>query len=170
MFFLDSVTVLGGLQNVPLPVALLVLGLGTFVVLISVVGLTKFRASKTWLWTTGQITSAEMEKRLSRGRSRSVTYHAAIVYDYSVQGTKYSGHRVAFGEYGSSNPNHAREILNRYPLGRQVDVYYNPSKPQDSVLERRLGRAVYIGLLVGAAVFALGLLLTIKYFQPQNGA
>jgi hypothetical protein len=170
MFLSGSVTVLGGLQAVPLPVALLVLGLGVFVVLISVVGLTKFRASKTWLWTTGEITSAEMEKHVGHGRSRSVSYHAAIVYDYSVQGTKYSGHRVAFGEYGTGNPNHARQILNCYPLGKQVDVYYNPSKPEDSVLERRLGCAVYIGLLVGAAVFVLGLLLTIKCFQRQNGA
>lgn len=169
MFLLGSVTVSGGLQAVPLPVALLVLGLGAFVVLISVVGLYKFRASKTWLWTTGEITSAEMEKHVSQGRSRSVTYHAAIVYDYSVQGTKYSGHRVAFGEYGTSNPNHARQILNYYPVGKQVNVHYNPSKPEDSVLERRLGSAVYIGLLVGAAVFVLGLLLTIRCFQGQNG-
>lgn len=70
----------------------------------------------------------------------------------------------------SSNPNHARQILNRYPLGKQVDVYYNPSKPQDSVLERRLGCAVYVGLLVGPAVLVLGLLLTIKCFQNPNAA
>ena len=165
MFALSSVMVVGALHNVPLPVALLVLGLGTLIVVISVVSLYKFRASKTWLWASGEITSAEMEKRVSRGRSRTVTYHAAIVYDYSVDDTKYSGSKVAFGEYGTSNPNHARQILNRYPIGKQVQVYYNPSKPEDSVLERRLSPAVYIGLLAGAAVFALGLLLTVRCFQ-----
>jgi len=155
----------GTLRDVPLAVALAVLALGALVLVISIVRLYKFRASKTWLWTTGEITSCEMETKSRAGRGRSIAYHAAIVYDYLVRGTRYSGKRICFGDYGSSNPNHARQILNRYPAGQQVSVYYNSSKPEDSVLERSLSWTVYLTLMVGAAVFALGVLLTLKHFQ-----
>jgi len=165
MFSSGILTIAGTLNDVPLPVALLVTGLGTLFLAISIVRLYKFSTSKTWLSTTGEIISSEMETKRG-GRGRSVTYHAALVYDYSVEGTKYSGSRICFGDYGSSNPNHARQILNRYPAGKQVNVYYNPSKPEDSVLERRLSWTVYLALIVGSAVSALGILLTIRCFRP----
>jgi hypothetical protein len=157
-------TIMGALNEVPLPIALAVLALGTLVLAISLIRVYKFRASKTWISTTGKIISSEMETRRG-GRRRSITYHAAIVYDYSVEGTKYSGNRICFGDYGSSDANHARQILNRYPAGMQVSVYYNPSKPKDAVLERRLSWTVYLALIVGFAVSALGILLAIRYFQ-----
>jgi hypothetical protein len=163
MSSLNILTIAGALNDVPLPVALCVTGLGMLILAISIVRLYKFSISRTWLSTIGRITSSEMEtRRVARGRS--VTYHAAIVYDYSVEGTKYAGKRISFGDYGSGNPNHARQILNRYPVGKQISVYYNPSKPEDSVLERRLSWTIYLTLIVGAAVSALGLVLTVRHF------
>lgn len=158
--------VIGALGNVPLPIALIIVGFGILVLFISIGNLYKVKASKTWLSTTGNIISSEMETKINRARRRrTVTYNAAVAYDYLAEGIKYSGNKVRFGGYGSSNANRERQILNRYPVGKQVTVYYNPSKPEDSVLERRLASTVYIALVAGCVLLALGLLLTVKYFK-----
>ena len=67
--------------------------------------------------------------------SDSSTYHAEILYSFTVDGEPRSGNRIAFGDYGSSNPSHAQEIVNRYPVGKAVRVSYLPGQPDVCLLE-----------------------------------
>jgi hypothetical protein len=59
---------------------------------------------------------------------------ANIVYEYSVRGESLSNNRVSIdedrGNFGIA------EIIARYPVGRDVAVYYNPRHPREAVLER----------------------------------
>ncbi len=114
-------------------------------------------ASRSWPTVRGKISVSEMGVHSDE---KNTTYSADVVYDYTVHGTQYTGSRVAFGLISTSSTSRARRILNRYPRGKEVVVYYDSSDPEESVLEPGIHGATWflpgIGLLftvVGAAVF-----------------
>lgn len=112
--------------------------------------------SATWPSVEGRVVESEvLRKRDSEG---SVTYHAEVFYEYRVAGMTYNGNRVAFGDYGSSDPGHARGIVNRYPADRRVDVHFHPGDPAEAVLETgRQGQAWFLPLF-GSVFLAAGVL------------
>jgi hypothetical protein len=57
------------------------------------------------------------------------------MYDFTVNAAAFNGNRVAFGDYGSSISSHAQDIVNRYPKGKAVTVYYDPKNPHVCLLE-----------------------------------
>jgi hypothetical protein len=120
--------------------------------------LTKAAQSDDWPTAEGQIVSSEVRtsRNSSSGKNGSSgpSYRADISYRYSVNGASYTGDRVAYGDYGSGNPSHAREIVDRYPAGRDVKVYHDPEKPAECVLEPGTKPQAFILPTVGA-VFAL---------------
>ena len=90
------------------------------------------RDSENWPSTQGQIVNSAV--RVSSDED-GTTYHADVTFDYVVNDHRYTGDEVSFGQYGSSNRNHAREIVARYASGTGVLVYYNPEQSQTAVLE-----------------------------------
>jgi hypothetical protein len=95
--------------------------------------LQRAQASATWPTVQGLVKNSSVEYHSDdKGGG---TYHAEVWYTFTVNGTTFSGNRVAFGDYGSSNPSHAQSIVNRYPKGKLVAVYHNPEKPEVCVLE-----------------------------------
>ena len=91
--------------------------------------------SQHWPQTNGVIRSATMSVNGGLARYHKTYYAAKIAYDYQVGGVAYSSTKVSFGDYGDDNPNHARTILNYYPEGSQVSVFYKPNDPSVAVLE-----------------------------------
>ena len=76
--------------------------------------------SKSWPTVQGKIISSSVDsKRSDKG---GTTYHAEVIYEYKVGGQTQSSHDVAFGGYGSSDPSHARSIVNKYPAGSDITV------------------------------------------------
>ena len=55
-------------------------------------------------------------------------------YQYTVDGRRYVGFRVAFSGYGVSRQAMAR-LIEPYPAGRPVRVYYDPARPASAVLD-----------------------------------
>ena len=100
-------------------------------------GLIRAKASTDWPSTQGRIVESSVESHRSSSGSNgsSTTYHAEIMYEFAVNGVTFNGDRVAYGDYGSSNPSHARSVVNRYPKNKTVTVYYMPDKPEECLLE-----------------------------------
>ncbi len=82
--------------------------------------------------TSGQITASEVE---SHSDSDGTTYGAAITFTYTVNNNLYSSDTWRFGAWSSSDDDHAREVVGRYPVGQEVTVYYDPDDPESAVLE-----------------------------------
>ncbi len=55
----------------------------------------------------------------------------------------------------------AQKVLNRYPRGKEVEVFYDPENPQSSVLIKGIGLS-WLAVGLGAAMFLLGLVMLIK--------
>lgn len=82
-----------------------------------------------WPQTRGTILSATVQVNHS-GQSRNEA--PLVLYGYQVNGQMFQGHRVRV----SGQCVNASETLARYPPGSSVVVYYDPSDPSISALER----------------------------------
>jgi len=135
------------------------------------------KESANWPYVQGEVISSEMEVRKETDDDgTSVTYSAEVLFEYEVAGTVYSANRVSFGQYSSGAPGLARKILNKYPAGTVVKVYYNPDDPEISVLEPGTTFSTYL-VLIGGLVFVFfgGLFLFVvnKHWsqaEPQEQA
>ncbi len=119
-------------------------------------------ASKHWPSTRGIIVSSTRTRDPNYDSATSpVIYGAEICYEYSIEGQPFTGSRVTFGDYSASWPAHARGILIRYPVGREVLVYYDPKIPSFAVLERELG-GNWILVTAGCLFAAVSLFLLLR--------
>lgn len=132
--------------------------LGATCLFFGVQGIFNAQASLNWLTTNGTIISASVESR--RGNSRTI-YHAEILYDYIINGTTYQCNRIAYGDYGSSNPAHAQSIVHKYHKRKKVIVYYSPSAPDEALLEVGLQGQAWFVPAFGALFLLAGIAMLI---------
>jgi len=72
-----------------------------------------------------------------------------INYKYQVNGQNYESSRIGFGFKGSDKKESVDLIINSYPVGKKVIVYFDKSNPSFSVLDPgRHSRFGFIFLLV----------------------
>jgi len=117
------------------------------------------RESGSWPNVQGTITSSDVSKRITRDSNhrKRTTYYPKVGFQYQVDGRRYASSRIAFGtgDTGGS-AKWARKVVNKYPVGKTVTVYYNPQDPQYGVLESGITWRSIIFLLAGIAFFAAG--------------
>ena len=90
-------------------------------------------------------------------------YDINVTYEYHVDGKKYLSDRICCGE--SSNES-SKEIVDTYPIGTKVTVYYRENNPRNSVIEPRLGRSGPV--LAYGFGFLFILSLFISFCSPHN--
>ena len=87
-----------------------------------------------WPSTMGTVNASYLERRHSSSDSGSTNY-PVVQYSYRVSGQAYQSTKLAPGpEVGGTG---AGKVVDRYPTGAQVMVFYNPQNPSDAVLERK---------------------------------
>jgi uncharacterized protein DUF3592 len=121
-----------------LPPKRFVLGLFAFLVLVPVIALPPYlRAKRSQHWPTANgAVSANWLKVLFSTRNNRRYYRPEITFRYRVGGTDYQSSRISFG-FDRSLPyqREAQNILDRYPMGSAVKVYYEPGNPSLGILE-----------------------------------
>jgi hypothetical protein len=92
------------------------------------------QASQTWPSTKGKIVTSRVE--LSSGRDMATVY-AKIAYEYQLSGRTYQCDQVHSGDeyYAEATREETYDLVDRYPVGREVTVYYNPDNPAEAALE-----------------------------------
>jgi len=120
-----------------------------------------YRASDSIIWPTAEGVIRQSSVEYHRDKKGAGTYHAKIMYDFVVNGTTFSGDRIAFGDYGSNNPSHARRIVNKYPEGENVAVYHMPNNPEVCVLEPGVKGQVWLIPAFGLIFFVSGSLMVV---------
>jgi len=138
------------------PLVFVAVGVGMLV--IGVIGLRQAAASRDWPTTQGVILSSAVERvrRNDPDRGFTTTFHARISFSYSVGGEPYTGDRVGVGDYGRNTNHHARSVVRKYPVGSQVTVYYDPNRPQSSLLEPGVRPMAFVIPGLGVAFVLFG--------------
>lgn len=116
------------------------------------------RASESWPTAPGRITESELERYRDDGKTM---YTALVVYEYSVGNQQWEGDSVWFGQYSSSSRSEINRTVTQYPVGRTVDVYYQPDDPANSVLQPGATTSSYIVFSIGMVFLAIGSLLVL---------
>lgn len=130
--------------------------LGVIFLIVGLVAMKRAKAAQSWPSISGTVDRTDVvqhEDSDSEGNS-SVTYEPVVEYSYSVMGQPYTGKRIAFGT-NRYNYKKAEEIVTRYQAGSRVNVYYNPEKPKDAVLETVAAGGKLLTIL-GAVMSAVG--------------
>jgi len=117
------------------------------------------KQSENWPTVAGEIVRSRVVN--SRNSDGDKMYSAEIEYRYEVDGQEHKSNRVAFGGDGSSSSTSmAKKVTRRYPVGKTVDVYYDPDLPADSVLETGTSWSSYMVFGIGMAFLLIGFLVT----------
>lgn len=127
-----------------------------FGVLLFVDGLGPFLAggaSLEWPTIEGEVISSEI---VTNGGRRTVKYRAAIQYEYSVNGRKYSSDKVTIMPTKGTRDKAQRQV-NKYPVGKTISVHYDPNEPEFAVLEPGRTGYIYLPFILGAVFATIGL-------------
>jgi len=116
------------------------------------------RSSYTWETTEGTITKADAQihgtDSTKPGTPDSTTTTIEFAFDYSVSGQRFQGISLNVDELllgsqlGTNSKIRRRRLLETYPVGAKVSVYYDPSDPGKAVLERGVRVLVCTGFAV----------------------
>jgi hypothetical protein len=90
--------------------------------------------ARNWNVTFGEIVESQVIVKVRRGTEY---YNFRLAYEYEVSGQTYRGTRLNFGLDIVPNTRRSLEAhIAPYPLGRRLEVYYNPDDPTQAVLEK----------------------------------
>jgi hypothetical protein len=93
------------------------------------------QSTQTWQSTTGTVLMSSVQRKHT---GRSYSHYPVVVYLYQVNGQQYQSQRIKAGEQflNVRLSGQAEATVQKYQIGSTVTVYYNPSNPAESVLER----------------------------------
>lgn len=91
----------------------------------------------------------------SSGYNQKISYRPSIQYQYMVDGQQYTNDTYAQRPFLLNNQGIIKRILDNYPEGSTVDIYYNPDNPQESFLQKGYGGAVNLILLSVLLLFVI---------------
>lgn len=103
-----------------------------------------------WPDTRGVIALSE-HRQATDGDNDSVR----IEFDYEVADQRHRGSTVSYVGLPAQSAEKAA-LVARYPVGREVKVYYDPADPGRAVLEREASRAWIAAALMGLVLVAVG--------------
>lgn len=91
------------------------------------------KTSESWPTSTGVITYSDVNQTVDDG---TTMYSAEINYQFNVENKSFTGNKISLASGGTSTSS-LREIkkdLQKYPIGKEVTVYYDPELPNNAVL------------------------------------
>lgn len=139
--------------------------IGVVTALLLLVKIRKASASKRWPHVYGELESTDLKKVIYEGGEiggGTDSASALVVnfrYHYTVDGTRYSGSRVTFSD-GINKPVSALKKLQQKYRGKiQILVYYNPDKPDESVLIPGLNLFNFTPLITSSLFILAGIYL-----------
>ncbi len=122
--------------NIILIVALvLILDVPIILTIMIYIGRRRMNAAENWKMTFGEIVESGL--RAVKKRRKGGTYVPNVVYQYEVGGEDYRNNRIHFGfNPPTSVLPWVEAVAAPYPVGKRVNVYYDPQNPAHSVLEK----------------------------------
>jgi hypothetical protein len=133
---------------------------GAAFVISAIVNQRKARAAESWPIIPGKVLRTEIREHVRRNNGVVTrTYEPVIHYQYNLMGTAYESKRLSFGS-AQMKHEQATQITEQYSEGSTVNVHYDPSKPEKSVLEPA-ARSNKTLLASGIIFFVMGAILAL---------
>lgn len=130
-------------------------------------------ASKTFQQTTARVIASGSHTVRTKhdGVKRVKHQDLDLIYEYNVDGNRYTSSLVDFGENIRPTKLSVNHLLSKYPEGANVPVHYDPSNPDRAILQLAWPAENLLTILMGAAFGFLFLGLMFKSVaNPTGGA
>ena len=118
------------------------------------------RGQNTLQWPTvrGKVYASRVVEELSRDGDNDTMYRPEVRYEYIVDGKEFAAKRLGLEEKSASWRSYADGVVARFPIGREVEIFYNPENPGDALLEPadavKWGKVFFAaGIVTGVAGF-----------------
>ena len=136
-------------MNISATILLPLCSIGFGLLIISSIGYLYFssRSMNVWQVTQGIITKSNIKRS-------GATFSPDVQYQYSVLGTEHIGMNVTITLKQTYKLKVAQDWIDQYPVGKKVDIFYNPKTPRMAVLEK--GFSIKSALvLIGVALLVI---------------
>ncbi|HSM24294.1 MAG TPA: DUF3592 domain-containing protein [Anaerolineaceae bacterium] len=145
-------------------VCLVFIGVGLGMLIKLAKNYAKLRQSQHWNTTDGKIIFSDLDAQISTDDEgyQTTTYLAKIYFSYELDGITYESDRINF-DYGmrTSNLRKQQSIVEQYPVGTMVPVYYDADDPSQAVLEKRVN-GTFTTILVAAVFIIIGVVVGVS--------
>lgn len=158
---------MNGLNGNLLPLGIFLAAFGCLIVIVELVQLFRSVAASHWPSINGEIESEGVAEGYDANGvfgTRRVIFRPVIRYEYRLADGVHHGERLGFGGLVSSSLTAARRTAARYEGQKTVKVYYSPRNPTEAVIEVGVRFSHCVGLAIGAACMALGIVLLLTHF------
>lgn len=109
--------------------------------------------ARSWQMVAGRLLSKDIVSDEAGG---DTSYKAVARYQYVGAGRELTGDRLRFDGQGGSKRVDAKRLYDALPeTGHAVNVWFDPTQPDQSVLDPRLRLSTY-GVALFGAIFVLG--------------
>ncbi len=119
------------------------------------------KESESWPKVSGEVTSSTLSRTTSDGKTK---YAPSVKYNFKVDGADYTGNEISLVT-SYSKKTKADAVLDKYPSGKKVDVYYDPVDPSRSILEPGMTASVYYILAAALACILLFVAVLVSYLK-----
>lgn len=154
-------------------------GLGIIILFMFVVGMgvlswggyeaSRAMTSIRWPSTEGTVIRSFVQEVEHHKEERTEsTFYPKVVYRYSVFGESREADRIAFGGVPGGSRTEAQRMIDRYPVGMVVTVFYDPNRPSVAVLKAGYSRMAYMMVGVGVMLIA-GAAFGFRRWRNQRG-
>jgi hypothetical protein len=96
-----------------------------------------YRSARTYTWNEAEclILASGVDEHPEAAEA-SEAYRFNVLYEYSVQGVRYTSNRYQPGYSGSADVGEARRLADRYRQGWRTTCYVDPASPSSATLRR----------------------------------
>jgi len=94
------------------------------------------------------------------------TYRPEVIFSYAVGGEEFKSNRLYYGVkiMSSTKKQKSKRIVNKYKVNQVVDVFINPNKKKDAILEPGVHSELFWVFIFSIAFLAAGYLL-LEHFE-----
>ncbi len=138
--------------------------------------------SESWPKAAATITKSSLETKVTQsnsnsGRSRNgvrnsptkkTTYEALIEYTFAVGGKTYRGFKIHAGNAKQTSRDYNLELVNRYSVGSQTEVFYKAEDPNVSALQSGPANADFVMLVAGLILFGFGAFMIFRMLSAPK--
>ena len=115
-------------------------------------------ANMSWQHAQGTIIESKWDSYIASPRQRESQrrYRAVIQYEYIISGNTFSGNRLSTVNIALRTKEEAIALCEKYEVGTDVTVYYDPNRPEKSVLIRGTPKGTKNFFIGGIICFLIG--------------
>ncbi len=121
--------------------------------------------AKKWPSVKGRVLVSQVKQEHKQTANGYRAYFVPeLLYEYTVGGQTYQGKRIDFQVAQGTSEIWAKGIVQRFAVGQEISVYYNPKNPSEAVLEH-----VTVSMRVSLFIFIFVIALLSFIFLMSDG-